>query len=490
MLNPMTTPSDGRPDEFRASLSGGGVRATLFAFGALLYLVDSGDHTRVAAISSVSGGSIANAVLAVAGDYSQGADAEKIRSHIGRAAAMLATKGVFFIRGVTSWFRTIAFLALAAGSTVLLLPALILMIYGQPEEIPAAYGETWLLLLAAALVLVVYFLLYAFFLMWLPRRNSQIEAYVEAMAYARVADVKWHSRAHRKAIREVRKLKLSDLETSSIAHVFCATDLVSAKPVFMTRDHIENSRYGKGPADLGVAQAIYASAAFPAVFPPLSVSTSGWHGEGLNALRAPRLFLSDGGVFNNLGTDWFDATRQLEIATRRADAPAPRGVRVTGSFVVNASKPSTVVKHAGRLGYHIPALVRAMTVVQENTVSPRLRPLQQEPHTAVIDIAQSPAVLLRALEGHAELAVRERATTLAAWLLTPARIEHWNSLAEATALVPTQLEAVGIKRAGYLLRHGYMNAAIAAHCVFASPFTPQDLDRDEQWFSDLLGKGV
>ena len=57
----MDTPSDGH---LAVALSGGGHRATLFALGALLALVDRGLNRRVAQISSVSGGSIANAFVA------------------------------------------------------------------------------------------------------------------------------------------------------------------------------------------------------------------------------------------------------------------------------------------------------------------------------------------------------------------------------------------------------------------------------------------
>ena len=54
------------------ALSGGGVRAAAFALGGLLYLVDSGLNQRVGAISSVSGGSITNAILMRCGfDFSK-----------------------------------------------------------------------------------------------------------------------------------------------------------------------------------------------------------------------------------------------------------------------------------------------------------------------------------------------------------------------------------------------------------------------------------
>src|SRR3954447_25701665 len=57
----------GRP--FGLALSGGGVRASLFALGALLYLVDSGLNRHVREIASVSGGSITNASIAQRCDF-------------------------------------------------------------------------------------------------------------------------------------------------------------------------------------------------------------------------------------------------------------------------------------------------------------------------------------------------------------------------------------------------------------------------------------
>ena len=52
------------------ALSGGGHRASLFGLGVLLYLADAGRNRDVMSVSSVSGGSLANAWLAQRGDYS------------------------------------------------------------------------------------------------------------------------------------------------------------------------------------------------------------------------------------------------------------------------------------------------------------------------------------------------------------------------------------------------------------------------------------
>ena len=53
------------------ALSGGGHRATLFALGALLALVDRGLNRRVVQMASVSGGSITNAFVAQRCDFNK-----------------------------------------------------------------------------------------------------------------------------------------------------------------------------------------------------------------------------------------------------------------------------------------------------------------------------------------------------------------------------------------------------------------------------------
>jgi hypothetical protein len=59
------------PQRFAVALSGGGHRATLFGLGVLLALVDRDLNERVSQIASVSGGSIANAFVAIRGTQSR-----------------------------------------------------------------------------------------------------------------------------------------------------------------------------------------------------------------------------------------------------------------------------------------------------------------------------------------------------------------------------------------------------------------------------------
>src|SRR5690348_3890960 len=78
------------------SLSGGGIRAALFTLGVSLYLVHSGLNRQVKVITSVSGVSITNAIIASAGDFAN-ADRTEFDSLCARLAHALARKGSFFL---------------------------------------------------------------------------------------------------------------------------------------------------------------------------------------------------------------------------------------------------------------------------------------------------------------------------------------------------------------------------------------------------------
>jgi len=83
----------GPPDDGTVALafSGDGKRAALFSLGALMALVDAGVNPRVAAITSVSGGSITNAAVAHRADL-QSTTPEKFNELCDRLATELITK--------------------------------------------------------------------------------------------------------------------------------------------------------------------------------------------------------------------------------------------------------------------------------------------------------------------------------------------------------------------------------------------------------------
>jgi predicted acylesterase/phospholipase RssA len=77
------------------ALSGGGHRATIWGIGVLIYLADAGRQADVGVIASVSGGSIANGVVAHEMDYAR-ASAHEVRSKVRPLLRHVAYTGLFF----------------------------------------------------------------------------------------------------------------------------------------------------------------------------------------------------------------------------------------------------------------------------------------------------------------------------------------------------------------------------------------------------------
>ncbi len=120
--------------------------------------------------------------------------------------------------------------------------------------------------------------------------------------------------------------------TSNVAHVFCATDLNASMPVYFTNAgvHFYSPAWGaaepRAAGQIPIADAVRASAAFPGGIPPKRMNIRNfrvkrtpiqqlhqWQQLVFRDVRQPPsvLYLADGGVWNNLGTDWFDrSTRQ------------------------------------------------------------------------------------------------------------------------------------------------------------------------------------
>jgi hypothetical protein len=182
------------------------------------------------------------------------------------------------------------------------------------------------------------------------------------------------------------------------SHVFCTTDLVTQSPFFLV-DHGGKgwafSRYGWFEASrVPLAAAVRASAALPGGFPPRALPTSllTQASARIPGARWPRwLHLSDGGVWDNLGTQWFDDEAAPEsdwgdVVQRVKDAPAmpPHGAHDvrrllvvdgrgwgTGFTYRNAAFRSLALKTP--LLAEFMSLAGASSIQYENTVEPRTR---------------------------------------------------------------------------------------------------------------------
>src|ERR1700730_6198201 len=76
------------------ALSGGGHRASLFGLGALMALVDTGEHTDVTSITSVSGVSLTNGWLATNLVFPDN-DSQAFQAQVKPFVRTLANKGTF-----------------------------------------------------------------------------------------------------------------------------------------------------------------------------------------------------------------------------------------------------------------------------------------------------------------------------------------------------------------------------------------------------------
>src|SRR5437879_3557270 len=78
------------PQSIGVAISGGGHRATAYGLGVLLYLADSGLNRKVRTITSVSGGSILNAFIALLPTPFRSFAFGEFDQHAAKLAALLA----------------------------------------------------------------------------------------------------------------------------------------------------------------------------------------------------------------------------------------------------------------------------------------------------------------------------------------------------------------------------------------------------------------
>ena len=474
------------------ALSGGGSRAALYSLGVLLYLVHSNLNEQVRLISSVSGGSIVNAALSLSKDYSRlsSREFERIASTL---ANRLAHRGVFFFMG---WRRLL-------GAVVVLIFILILVVSTafSATSMPPFFRmenrdssrtliysvlhwigvlEPWIFTFYGAL-----FLTLLLSRTWFNRGKVQMSVYASLMA---------EFQQKREGHRSKDQLKLSEVNPETrVRHVLCATELTSGRPIYMDRREIRSPAYGSGKPNLSLAKAIYASAAFPVGFPPLRVKTASLNMNGGDMEERPKwLLLSDGGVFNNLGTDSFTAwtTSDPFMADPRfVEWPWPS---ITQRIVVNASSPGRLASVPRLWGWrYVVTMQRIMAVLYENTLRPRIQALlaeEEEPDgPMIIDIANSPIAILErqmGIERWKDSGEYKRAHDTLEKLKGFQNAAYWHEYSVRASSTKTVLRAIGQTAAVRLLRLGYLDATISCHVRLNS--AGLESVPSEAWFQELV----
>jgi predicted acylesterase/phospholipase RssA len=461
------------------ALSGGGIRAALFSVGVLIGLVDSGEHRKVTNVTSVSGGSIVNAAVAQTCELSAAESTDEFAAVVRPIATALCRSGAFVFSRGALWA-----LAKAIGPRIGGIAAAVVILWSvvagalEGQDIGAL---PWLWIGIGIGVLVVAGL-------WLSRGQLQEALYRSLLG----------------ALPGGRSRKrLTDFRESPTTHVIVATDLVTGSPVYFSREFVCCPSYGWGtPGRTLTASAVYASAAFPVVFP---VRRFGRRRFGLqNGMIPPpyprRLKLNDGGVYNNLGTDWFD---EIDAQSRSSlwsfgNLPLQTPLTpVTRRLVVNAGAASRGVRRVPPFL----ALSRTMSVLYDNTVRPRLQTMRDRAMNTlaaplVIDISESPYNIARRLsdidvdaypDGERERAelCRDRAIEVADQLVGRGE-PYWIEFARQTSSTPTKLTRAGLESGARMMLHGYLSTVVALHIVHGAEL-PKEI-KDEGYFLDLAGR--
>lgn len=434
------------------ALSGGGHRATVWALGVLMYLVDSGRHRDVVSISSVSGGSIANGVVAHAIDYA-GTDGERLRAAIRPALLHIAREGLFFWGRLTNAY-VVTLLAMLAIGTVLPLVWLGFAVVLGASDVPVPIN-------VAAVVGAVLLLFGA----WLfSRRSAVVE---RALARAHFGG------APGPRLADVRR---------PVEHVFCATELQSGYHVYLSPKFVYSYRFGHGaPANLTLACAVQSSACMPFAFATRRLPAEP-HEFPTPAGRDPlprHLTLTDGGVYDNMAEQWLTGmANRLRSGLVAVAAPEIDEVVVVNAGGVNRMRPlrwltvpflgdlltvkrASDIMYAGTTSHRRQELVRRGDVAEQTGQSQRgaLVQTSQTPYTVADAFASgNDARAKRARETLDHLARHDRYGR-----------DAWVDRARADAAIKTVLRRLRPGPTAGLLEHAYLAAMYGLHTLLDYP---------------------
>jgi hypothetical protein len=173
---------------------------------------------------------------------------------------------------------------------------------------------------------------------------------------------------------------LRDLSERAIRHVIIATELSLGQPVFIESEWMHGPGMGHGygkPGHLRLHRAVRWSCTVPALLPPGLVRTntlspeSAIRGENLNL--PTWLSLVDGGVNNNLGTDYHEILSAFTFGTRAEGfykAPSA-GLKITVDSSGALRETGLKLTRIPLLG-ELLALPRNISILYQNTILPRI----------------------------------------------------------------------------------------------------------------------
>ena len=515
------------------ALSGGGHRAACWSAGAVLGLVDAGAAGGVASVSSVSGGSIANGVIARGGDL-RTAGRDDLEAWLAPGLRQWAHDGLFFPGVKTdSWVgTTIGLVVLAIGG---LLSALAATVVGGREwrvewvlRATLAVGVVLAVAVVAALKILPSVLIKANAavgaLLSVPLAYAAISAAAESPLWllliwpvAIVLFLFAAKRFGRRSDAAVDGLAestcpgpLSALEGRPVHHVFCTTNLRTGNNLYLSNRLTWGFPAIFGPAGTNtLANAVQASACLPGAFLARTTNVLDGKPEG-------EVVVSDGGVYDNMADQWeWGFPNRVKYAEEKvAGGPellaAAQPAAASHIVVVNASRgmegTSAKVVKPGLKG-EVASALGAKDVLYDVSTATRRRLLVEMfararrdpgdgPGGMLVHIGTSPYSTIGSFArfggdlGGRAVAVRDvldRATDLDLGLEpgtgTPeARKAHWDAITAANASVATTLaplERLEVGSTASLLHHAWVLARVSGHIFFA--WGDADISKVDDW---------
>lgn len=265
----------GKPYKFGLALSGGGSRAAAFHLGCMRALNDRGILDQVCTLSTVSGGSVIGALWAYSDDTFDEFD-EKIQELLRKGLKSGIIRYTLF-SGVT--FKILATIVTAGlVATLCSVARFVLLILGMLGVPKHALNGLKNCLQAP-----------------FPRFASRTNAFSEFL------DKEYFKGA-----------TLNDIKRKNLQIVINASELSTQSAYRFGSKESGCWRFGRLSDDTTVAKAVAASAAFPALLPALDEQRRYIKG-GVTSTH--RTIVTDGGVYDNLGTSCLVPGRKNDFST-------------------------------------------------------------------------------------------------------------------------------------------------------------------------------
>ena len=446
----MSTPPTPGNKSLAVSVSGGGHRATLFALGALMYLVDAKANADVTSIASVSGGSLTNGFVGQNVNFRETNDTEFRLRVASPLATQIAKSGTLFAPLLTKIYFAILIIGGVAALVV-------------PLIVPAPWY----------LRLLLFFVLVTLWGWFLGARGR-----VCARAFG-----------HTLFSPNGRETTLAQIKKDNLDHVICSTEFRSAEQVYFGGDFVYSYALGNGvPGNLLLARAVQASAAFPGGFPPAVLPTRDHNFTGAPPPSAggppqppAEMVLTDGGVYDNMGDQWARGfAARVKLCPNLGTGRTPPNQLV----VVNASARIPWIPFHRRflplLG-ELAALIRVNDVMYINTTNVRrqaivdsFNPLDPTKVTGLpsvlVQISQSPFIVANSFAKFTG-PVADRAKQVLEFLKTGPSSDEWAQIASKNSTVATSLSKFGTEVTARLIYQGYVVTMCNLHVLFGEDFS-------------------